>query len=185
MGRQKAVGYRHETEVARLLTEWWGASFARTPNSGALRWNGLTWTFGDLLPPEDFPAVVECKRRKGIQWHYLFDQDRKITPEHHPLSWWQQSQDDATRCYTETKRVVQPIVVCKTIRRPNRIFIEADFYAALGGRNLGLSSLWVTHPKYVPFVILDLTSFFSAVDREAFLKGVRSVIPAALVEAVV
>lgn len=183
MAKGKDISYRHETEVAGLFTKWWGAPFARTPNSGALRWNGSIWTFGDVLPPDDFPGVLECKRRKVIDWHRIIDPALDVKHKDHPLSWWTQAQEDAARAYTATRRPVQPIVLCKTIRKRNRIFIESDLYAALGGRKLHLPSMWVTHSQFTPFVILDLATFFAAVDREAFLLGVRSVIPAALVEA--
>lgn len=182
MPKNKGVSYRHEFEVAALFSTWWGKPFHRIPNSGALRWNDRVWTFGDVLPPEDFPAVIECKRRKLIEYHRLIDPALDQEHKDHPLSWWTQAQDDASRAYEGTGRPVQPLVICKTIRKPNRIFLEADLFTALGGRKLGLPALWVTIPSHPPFVILDLATFFGAVDRESFLAGVKAVIPVALVE---
>ncbi len=182
-GRGKEISYRHETEVAKIFSEWWGSEFARTPNSGALRWNGAIWTFGDVLPPDDFPAVIECKRRRaGIAWHRLIEPDLDVNGSDHPLCWWQQAQDDAMRAYEATRRPIQPIVVCKKYRGHNRIFLEADFYAALGGQKLYLPAMWVSHPDFTSFVALDLATFFKSVPREQFLSGVKAVIPAALVE---
>jgi hypothetical protein len=176
----KIKGNSNERDVAKLLSPWWGEEFQRTPNSGALRWNGSTWTYGDLLPPETFPAVVECKHYKAINTDGILH----LKPgADNILGWWLEVQADSQRCYQETGRVVQPLLIYKANRVPRRIALEADFFTALGGRRLGLPSLWVTHPEMPgPFVLLDFEKFLSTVGRVEFLDAQRKVLPTALVE---
>lgn len=86
----KDKGQRGEREVARLVGEWWGADFARTPMSGGFRtkkfredWNAEA----DLVTPdEDFPFAVEVK------WHEGWTLDKLLTaPKTEIWEWWQQA----------------------------------------------------------------------------------------------
>ena len=66
MVNSKNKGNSNEYKVAKILTEWSKLKFHHLPASGALRWNEMVWTFGDLLPPESLPIIVECKWWKEV-----------------------------------------------------------------------------------------------------------------------
>lgn len=178
----KRKGNSNESAVAKALSAWWGESFRRTPNSGALRWMGASFTYGDILPPESFPAVVECKHYGHVD---LDEMIRCAPTPHNILGWWQETSDDAYRCYKETGIPVQPILVYKQDRRPRRIVLEAEFLIALGGQKLGIPAFWISLPTHESLAILDFTSFLEAVSRDLFLRSVRKVIPTSLVERIV
>jgi hypothetical protein len=178
----KVKGNKNERDVAKTLSSWWGEEFKRTPNSGALRWKGASWTYGDILPPESFPAVVECKHYSDID---LDEVIRCAPTDSNILGWWRETTEDAQRCYEETNVPAQPILVYKQNRVPRRIVIEAEFLIALGGRKLGLPAFWVSSPEREPLAILDFKTFLASVSRDLFLRSVRKVIPTALVERIV
>ena len=178
----KVKGNKNERDVAASLSAWWGEEFKRTPNSGALRWKGASWTYGDILPPESFPAVVECKHYEGVD---LDEVIRCAPTPHNILGWWKETTADSYRCYSETALPVQPILVYKQNRIPRRIVIEAEFFIALGGRGLKLPAFWVSMPEHEPLAILDFKSFLETVSRDLFLSSIRKVIPTALVERIV
>lgn len=89
--RAKGAGF--ERVVAKLLTDWWGATFHRTPNSGGLHWKNDTRVSGDIVAPqdggEDFPFNVECKKVEG----WTFEQILKGAGEFY--KWWEQCSRDA------------------------------------------------------------------------------------------
>jgi Holliday junction resolvase len=92
-GKQK--GSRFELEIAKLLSEWYGKekSFNRAPSSGM--WSTVhdsNKVPGDIVCPDDFPFVIECKKREGFKFHKLFDEDYKDIRE-----WWDQALESATR----------------------------------------------------------------------------------------
>ena len=178
----KQKGNRNENAVAQALSDWWGAPFKRTPNSGGLRWKGASFTYGDILPPESFPAVVECKHYENVD---LDEMIRCAPTPHNILGWWKETSDDAYRCYTETGLPVQPILVYKQNRRPWRVVIEAEFLIALGGQKLGIPAFWVSLPDHEALGVLDFKQFLEAVPRDLFLSSVRKIIPTALVERIV
>ena len=100
-------GKTGEREVAKLLTEWWGGEFSRTPDSGAFMTTHTTALLesgndlsGDIITPSDFPFNVEGKRRKIID---LWELVRTPTPsldeqllKDNPVTWWYQSSGDAS-----------------------------------------------------------------------------------------
>ena len=57
----KIKGNKFERDIAKLLSKWYRKPFHRMPSSGALRWNDVIFTFGDLLPPSDLNCIIECK----------------------------------------------------------------------------------------------------------------------------
>lgn len=82
--KSKTKGNNFERDVAKQLTEIYGKTFTRVPNSGAFvgglnsaRKENLSETQtkiykGDLIPPDDFPCLVlECKFYKDFPFHFL------------------------------------------------------------------------------------------------------------------
>ena len=99
----RAKGNRFELKVAKLLAEWWGGSFRRSPLSGG--WD-TERAPGDILTPDDFPWIVECKSRESWDFYGLVGGPEK----NGPLEWW----DQVSRAALDTVRM--PMLV-KTRRR--------------------------------------------------------------------
>ena len=76
--KSKEKGKRYERQVAEFLSKQFGESFIRVPNSGAfiggtnaIRRGKLSdnqnKTFkGDIIPPDNFNIVIECKNYEKI-----------------------------------------------------------------------------------------------------------------------
>lgn len=80
--KNKQKGNSFEREFANYLTKFYGESFTRVPNSGALigglnhhrvetlSANQIRMAKGDLIPPASFPKlVVECKSYADLPFH--------------------------------------------------------------------------------------------------------------------
>jgi len=188
MAQSKPKGSKFETDVAKIFSDWWGQVFKRTPSSGALRWAGVSWTYSDILPPPDnCPVAIECKIRAVIDIWALVRSTSDAKDLNHPIAWWNQSVEDAARCYRETGKVIHPLLVFRENRKKSYIALEADLFVALfGEEHRSLSTIWVSNPiSHTRFVILDLEAFLSNCSKEMFLDGQRKVIPWNLVEVAV
>ena len=110
----KTKGNTFEREVAKIMSSWSGEEFHRLPASGALRWHGKIWTFGDLLPPESFPVVVECKHHHEVSVDALLG-NKRHGPGKGQIAdwWWGQCVPDAERAAEQTGRHCEPILVWK------------------------------------------------------------------------
>ncbi len=77
--------------MAKLLTEWWGVKFQRTPGSGGLHWKNDNRVSGDIVPPPDsgFPFTVECKKHEGWTFENVIKGTGKVS------DWWEQCTNDA------------------------------------------------------------------------------------------
>ena len=69
----KQKGSDFERKVAKMLTEWSGYEFRRTPMSGALHWENDARVLSDIVPPLNlgFPFSIECKKRED-SWDFDF-----------------------------------------------------------------------------------------------------------------
>lgn len=118
MSKSKAKGYRHEARIAKVLSTWAGKPFHRTPSSGALRWQGNTWTYSDLIPPEDLCVLVECKHYHALSIEGLLVQNNQI------LDWWLQLTDDQHRAELALGIVLFPMLVFRRDYGRNFLMIE-------------------------------------------------------------
>lgn len=166
----KTKGNAFERSVAKTLSAWWGEDFKRTPNSGALRWNGATFAYGDLLPPESFPGIVETKHYREVCVSSLL----RLGPSpDRLLGWWHEVLVDAGRCLQETGARMAPILVFRANGwRDSWICISAELWVDL----LGLVE--VTPPYLLlsrpdaDCAMMQLDDFLQAVSREHFLQAV-------------
>jgi Holliday junction resolvase len=94
-------GHRGERNLGKLLKKRFGFDFVRTIGSGN-RWSQVVFLpkfasnvySGDLICPENFKFVVECKDGYGeIDLHVCFERGLKKLDE-----WMQQATDEHLRC---------------------------------------------------------------------------------------
>lgn len=93
--KQKGSGF--ELKVAKLLTEWSGEKFHRTPMSGALHWSNDTRVVSDIVPPQSlvdagWPFSIECKKVESSWEISNFIEGTAIFWKH-----WKQCYDDSQR----------------------------------------------------------------------------------------
>lgn len=162
----KAKGNRGEYAVRDILSEWWGESFQRMPTSGALRWSGVTWTFGDLLPPDSFKAMVECKNSKPFNQSLVNGSKSWIT------YWWKnQVWVDLLRARANTSLQIQPCLTWKMDGGPWHICLDGCAIERIGFEVLGrMPYAWVTEPTMEPFVMMELKELTRLVTPGEFSK---------------
>lgn len=94
MKNPKAKGNNFELKIAKLLTEWSGFKFMRTPMSGAIHNFNDKRVVSDIVPPlsiGNFPFSIECKCQE-VPWD--FDFILKGTSKF--WSFWEQASSDAS-----------------------------------------------------------------------------------------
>ena len=179
--KSKTKGNAAEREVAKILSAWFGEDFKRVPNSGALRWGGVSWVYGDLLPPESFPGIIESKHYAEIDFDGLL---RLKATDHNPLGWWGQVVSDVVRCYGDTGLALQPVLVFKANRRPRRIALEERFCVALTKECPAMRAatyLVLNRPEFLGrVVVMDLEEFLGIVDSESFVQAAKLSFPTCL-----
>lgn len=93
MTNSKKKGDKFERDVAKILGDWWGFKFSRTPMSGGASWLADNNAVGDIVTPPEakFPLVIECKSREG--WTI----DNVLLNNKEPHTWWSQVVTDSTK----------------------------------------------------------------------------------------
>lgn len=93
----KQKGNTFELKVAKMLSDWSGEKFHRTPMSGALHWANDTRVISDIVPPQSlvdkgWPFSIECKKTE-TSWEIsaFLDGTSPFWKQ------WQQCWDDAQR----------------------------------------------------------------------------------------
>lgn len=91
----KKKGNSFELKVAKMLTEWSGEEFHRTPMSGALHWENDNRVLSDIVPPQTllgWPLSIECKKVE-TSWEF------SSLIEGTALFWrhWEQCWEDSQR----------------------------------------------------------------------------------------
>ena len=128
----KSRGSKWERDVAKILGDWWGKEFNRTPASGSLHWGEQFNVSGDVVTTKEakFPFNVECKAHQG--WTI----DNLIRSNGEFPSWWEQSKHDADEAHK---------VPCIIYRRPGDRKSEAYFtcpFTTVFQRVLNKAGLW-------------------------------------------
>lgn len=117
----KAKGNRTERNLGKVLKDRFGFEFTRTLGSGN-RWGQVFFlpshaqqTFsGDLVCPENFRFVIECKGGYSeIDLHASFKSGLKEIDE-----WMEQAEDEAKRCGRE------PLICWKKNYKPWLAFVK-------------------------------------------------------------
>ena len=92
----KEKGNNFERKVAKLLSEWSGVKFMRTPSSGAIHNFKDKRVVSDIVPPlslGEFPFSIECKCVE-CSWEFsaIIENTSQNLRDH-----WSQAVDDANR----------------------------------------------------------------------------------------
>lgn len=117
----KAKGSSFELKLSKMLTEWSGETFHRTPGSGALHWSNDKRVVSDIVPPatlmeKGWQFSIEAK---NVEYPWEFS----MLMEGTSLFWthWNQCLSDAQR------ECMVPLLVFKKNRR--------DIYTAMRTKN--------------------------------------------------
>ncbi|TXH17529.1 MAG: hypothetical protein E6R03_03685 [Hyphomicrobiaceae bacterium] len=165
--KSKGKGNSHERDVAEKLSNWYGSKFLRIPNSGALRWGGAAWVYGDLLPPEDFPFVMECKHYAEIVFEEVLGTSQSPSGCSRVSEWWfTQAVPDAERAFKDTGKLVLPLLFWKADYRPIRMSMGAQEFLKLPGASTKLVSVLTSIPHRAPFVTVNLEEFLAVVSPQ-------------------
>lgn len=154
----KNKGNEYERKVAKILGEWWGEDFKRTPMSGGLHWDKDNRVSGDIVPPPDslFPFTTECKKRESWEFHLAFKSKNEID------DYWTQSVGDANRVNKK------PMVVFSKNRQPNYLMIAHSDWVVLGEPKI--PHIVLNNGNLQSRVICILDEFVEAVTKEQVIK---------------
>lgn len=159
MKNPKQKGNDHELKVAKLLTEWSGQKFHRTPASGALHWPNDKRVVSDIVPPqtlEGWPFSVECKKVE-TSWEFnTFIEGTSQTLKEH----WKQCCEDAKR------EEMVPLLVFTKNYRDIYMMVDMKTFDILGVQadHLELKT-WENH-----VVIMRFSDFLKEISLDELLK---------------
>ncbi len=181
--KSKDKGTNNEYDVRDLLTSWLGKPFQKCPNSGALRWGTGTWTYGDLVPPEEHPFAWECKHYAEIVFDDILGRRTKKSknnPEPQPefgggfvSGWWyDQTVPDAYRASQDLNRPIEPALVWKQDYHRMRLCLREALYSKID-QNIRkqLVCCWTYIPGKQPFMMLDFENFLQKVSPSALQEA--------------
>lgn len=99
MTNSRRKGSKNERSVAKIMEDWTGYEFARTPQSGGLHWK-KSHTSGDIVCIDDkhgprFPFSIECKFHEEL---FLLPLIQGLTGKksNKIIDFWEQSLFDAS-----------------------------------------------------------------------------------------
>ena len=172
MVNSKNKGNSNEYKVAKILTEWSKLKFHHLPASGALRWNEMVWTFGDLLPPESLPIIVECKWWKEVSVEEILGTSQSCPATGKIVDWWSQVNKDTTRCKEAIDVSVEPVLIWRHDYGQFRICVREEFMMGFPSEVLSnlkfITSHFGSHPE---FSMTDLKHFLSEVNFIQFSEN--------------
>jgi len=169
--RSKDKGNRGERLFAKLLKERFGFDFTRTLGSGN-RWSQVQFlpnhaqqTFsGDLVCPETFKFVIECKDGYNDEdLHSVLSKNKGLAEIN---GWIKQSLNESKRC----DRL--PMIAWKKDYKPWIVFIQEMALQDFSGKGdfYGRSRAFEYSFKYREWIIVPLTELLKLPD-EFFFKG--------------
>jgi hypothetical protein len=169
MVNSKHKGNTCQSFIAKLLSDWYGEKFRSTPASGALRWQGVIWTFGDLLPPEGLNTIWECKHYADVSSDAILNRGVKA----YQLYWWEeQLLKDQKRAMEQLNKPVHPFLVWKKNQGVPRIVMHLDVFNNLL-RAQSLNRLEIYYNDY-RLVNLLLRDFITAITPSEFREALAS-----------
>jgi len=170
--RASKKGSQWERDAAVILSEWSGKTFKRVPRSGALRWGGIYWTYGDLIPPEGCLLVVECKHHADVRFSDVLGTRLTAPGEGRISQWWyDEAVADARRATQETGRTTQAMLLWKRDHCRARLTLDLQFFNLIGVH--GLVTVATGIPGNRPYVTVPLSSFLEQVSFEELVSRIK------------
>jgi hypothetical protein len=169
-------GSKWENDVAHILSDWSGETFKRMPRSGSLRWGGIYWTYGDLIPPEDVRLVVECKHHADVRLLDVLG-TRLTDPGGGVMSsWWYASAcADSLRATQELQQPTVPFLVWKKNYCRSRLSLDMQFFNLLGV--FGFTTVTTSVPPLPPFVTVDFATFLEKISLPEVIARIDAAPP--------
>lgn len=154
----KAKGNRFELTVAKMLSEWSGEKFHRTPQSGALHWDNDKRVVSDIVPPQGigFPFSIECKSQE-VTWDF----DTFITGTSPIWKFWSQC------CRDAMSEKMEPLLVFTKNYRKIYVMMNRLVYDSLGK---SISRVNIQTVNGIDVVVLDFKDFLDNVSVNEILN---------------
>lgn len=159
----KNKGSEFERKVAKMLTEWSGQEYHRTPMSGALHWKNDKRVVSDIVPPQDlvdrgWPFSLECKKVEDAQWEFsAFIEGTSMTLKDH----WKQCYEDAQR------EQMIPLLIFSKNRRDTFVMMEHSVFENLGINPENHVNFVLSHHN---LVIMKFSEMLSLISVEELLS---------------
>jgi hypothetical protein len=138
----KVKGDSFELKVGKILGEWWGCEFKRSPRSGG---SGLYGMCKDLIPQDQelehkFPFSVECKKQEKWVLGDLFKPIKMSKSKKNPYTckvwnWWHQA------CQQADINKKNPLLVFSRNRQPIYVMMDTDITYKNPGRMQNILSV--------------------------------------------
>lgn len=143
----KAKGNTFELTVAKMLTEWAGVKFMRTPMSGAIHNFNDKRVISDIVAPlsiGNFPFSIECKNQE-VPWDFDFI----LTGTSTIWKFWRQASEDAQ------SEQLEPLLVFKKNFRQVYVAMRTDAFILLFKDKNKPVHVSVTHTEEVTILNLE------------------------------
>lgn len=157
----KTKGSTFERKLAKMLSEWSGQEFHRTPMSGALHWANDKRVISDIVPPQvlvdaGWPFSIEAKCVE-CSWEFnTFMEGTSVTLQQH----WKQ-------CYEDSQREgLLPMLVFKKNRRDVYMMITESLFKEL---DIEPASYITVKTQSDTLVILKFKEFLSLISCDEIL----------------
>lgn len=160
----KNKGNTMERKIAKMLTEWSGHQFNRTPASGGLHWKENNSVTGDIVPPPElqFPFSIEIKKQE-VPWDFDFI----LKGTSHLWDFYKQSARDSYRSITDGA-FKEPLLVFSKNHRGIYAIMPYDTYTALlGAKSLVHMRLYASNCE---LAIVDFETMLSCVTLDEVLQ---------------
>lgn len=161
----RAKGAEYERKTAKVLGEWWGEDFNRTPASGGLQWGDDNRVTGDIVTPVDsvFPFVIECKKRE--EWD--FSQLLRDTGEME--EWWEQVIRDSE------KVSLRPFLIFSRNYLPDFGMMKATDFFSMMDESVpeGLNFFTLAKTGYEDRVTFILEEFIEFVPKATIIRNYK------------
>lgn len=156
----KGKGY--ELKVAKILTNWCGHEFHRTPASGALHWSNDKRVTSDIVPPPNlkYPFSTECKNQE-VPWDFDFILKGTSTL----WEFWEQASSDAN-----DEEMIPMLLITKNYR-DSYAAIPTDVFLLLFKNKNKPNYITISHEKYeLGITLVSFSELLTSCSLEDFQK---------------
>lgn len=166
-----------ELEARRILGNWAGQPFHKMPKSGGLRWAGKIFTFGDVIPPEEYRMIIEVKGRPGpkdkskvgVIIDNIFTSKVNKTGDQINYWWSKQLWSDLSRAEALYEKPFFPMLMIKINLRGWRVCVEEAAVESLADLQ-NVTNLTIRRENH-EFRMYEAQSFFKAITPDRLLEA--------------